>query len=188
MFMERFPLTAEAFADVVRDNDITGKHLELIDGEIVETLPAFGKSSAISARFALFIGMYLLTNPIAHVTDAQGGYKIDRENTYAPDVGVILKSRLKTLPDDSFIPLVPDFIVEVVSVSDIADARKRIEAKQARYLAAGVSLLWYAYPARKAVEVHRPGMPVETVGIEGVLDASPILPGLFVRVRDVMGD
>jgi hypothetical protein len=111
-----------------------------------------------SARFAILLGIHLLKHPIAHITDAQGGYDIDDDNNYSPDVGIILKSRLPELPVDSL---------------------------RERYLKAGVKLLWYAYPQRKEVEVHRPDQPVEVIDINGVLDASPVLPNCLINVADV---
>src|SRR5262245_14012549 len=83
------------------------KTFELIDGEIVEKMPTFGYSSGVGARITTFIGMYLLKNDIAFFTDAQGGYDIDDENTLAPDVGVILKSRQSALPNDRYVPIAP---------------------------------------------------------------------------------
>lgn len=162
-----------------------GKVFELINGEIVEKMPNFGYSSGVSARFLTFIGMYLLKNDIAHLTDAQGGYDIDAENTLAPDAGVGLKSRLSALPTDSFIPVVPDLVVEVVSQSDLDNPKERIEKKLNKYLQAGVRLIWYAYPMRREVEVHQPGQPVQVFGIDDTLDGGEDLPGFTLPVHDI---
>jgi Uma2 family endonuclease len=161
----------------------TEHDFELIDGEMVELMPTFGYSSSVSARFATLIGMYLLEHDIAHMTDAQGGYDIDDDNTYALDVGIILKARLATLPDNAYIPLPPDLVVEVVSVSDLQHARERIDAKRERYLAAGVRLVIYAYPERQAVDVYRSGQAVVTLDVADSLDLSEVLPGLVIAVR-----
>lgn len=174
-----------AFQEWMQRAENREKQYELINGEMVEIMPSFGQSSGISARFAVLLGIHLLQHPIAHITDAQGGYDIDDDNNYAPDVGIILKSRLPELPIDSFIPLPPDLVVEVVSQSDLNDPRKRIDIKRERYLKAGVKLLWYAYPQRREVEVHRPGQPIEIIDINGVLDASDVLPNCLINVADV---
>jgi Uma2 family endonuclease len=147
-----------AFRDWMQRAENRDTQYELINGKMVEIMPSFEQSSGISARFAILLGIHLLKHPIAHITDAQGGYDIDDDNNYAPDVGIILKSRLPELPVDSL---------------------------RERYLKAGVKLLWYAYPQRKEVEVHRPDQPVEVIDINGVLDASPVLPNCLINVADV---
>jgi Uma2 family endonuclease len=163
----------------------TGKQLEYIDGEIVEHMPSFGYSSAVGARLTTLVGMYLLHNDIAHMTDAQGGYDLDDANTFAPDIGVILKARLPIMPEDAFIAVIPDLVIEVVSKSDLNDPKLRIEKKLRTYLTRGVRLILYVYPDRKEIDIHRPGETKQTVGLDGTVDCGDVLPGLTLRVHDV---
>jgi len=67
----------------------------------------------------------------------------------------------------------------------VKDPKKRIEDKLATYMAAGVPLVWYVYPDRQEIDVHRPGQPKITVGINGTLDGGDVLPGLMIAVGDV---
>jgi Uma2 family endonuclease len=177
--------TKAEFYEFIQLPQHANRVFELINGEIREKMPTFGFSSGTGARLTTFIGMYLLNNDIAFFTDAQGGYDIDDESTFAPDVGIILKSRLAALPTDQFIPLVPDFVIEVVSPSDQKDYKNRIEKKLNKYIEAGVALIWYVYPDRKQVEVYRRGQPMQVVGMDGVLDGGDVLPGLTLAVRDI---
>jgi Uma2 family endonuclease len=163
----------------------SGRVFELLNGEIVEKMPSFGYSSGIGARITTFVGMYLLKNDIAHFTDAQGGYDIDDENTLVPDIGVVLKSRQAALPRDRYVPVVPDFVVEVVSQSDLKDPKNRIERKLEIYRAAGVRLIWYVYPERREVEVYQHGQPKQVYGIEHTLDGGDVLPGFILPVREI---
>jgi Uma2 family endonuclease len=161
------------------------KTFELVGGEVIEKMPTFGYSSGVNARLTTFIGMYLLKNDIAHFTDAQGGYDIDDENTLVPDIGVILKSRQAELPTDSYVPLVPDFVIEVVSQSDLKDPKNRIEKKLKKYREIGVRLIWYVYPGRKEVEVYKLGQAKLIVGLNGILDGGDVLPDFTLSVRDI---
>lgn len=169
----------------IRLDENADRHFELIDGEIVEKVPNFGYSSGTSATINGLFFVYRLQNPIFFITDAQGGYEIDDENTFMPDVGVILKARLPALPTDAYIPMRPDIAVEVVSKSDLEKPKERIEKKQRAYLAAGVPLTLYVYPERREVEVYRPGQPVQVVGIEGEIDCGAVLPGFALRVSEI---
>lgn len=158
---------------------------ERIDGEIVEKMPTFGYSSGVNARLTTLIGMYLLKHDIAHLTDAQGGYELDDQNTVVPDVGIILKSRQPELPRTEYVPIPPDFVIEVVSESDLKDPEKRIETKRKKYIAAGVPLIWYVFYERKEVEATRLGQRTQIYGIGDTLDGGDILPGLTIKVDDI---
>lgn len=185
MLIDKQQQTKKEFYKFINLPHNASRIFELIDGEIVEKMPTFGLSSGVGARLTTFIGMYLLSNDIAHLTDAQGGYEIDNKNTLAPDVGVILKSRLPELPSNSFIPLTPDFVIEVVSVSDLKDSENRIEKKLRKYREAGVPLIWYVYYEREKVEVYRNGQAKQVYGIDETLDGGDVLPGFTLRVRDI---
>ncbi len=175
---------AEFYEFIQRPQNAT-RAFELIEGEMVEKMPSFGYVSGIGARFTTFIGVYLLNNDIAHITDAQGGYDIDDENTLVPDVGIILKSRQAELPVDAYIPIPPDSVIEVVSPSDLKDPKNRIEKKLKKYQDAGVPLIWYAFYDRKEVEVYRRDHPKQIYGINDTLDADDILPGFKLAVADI---
>jgi Uma2 family endonuclease len=185
MLIDKKTYTKTEFYEFIQLPQHADRVFELINGEIYEKMPTFGYSSGTGARVTTFIGIYLLDNDIAYFTDAQGGYDIDDENTFAPDVGIILKSRLAKLPTDQNILLVPDFVVEVVSISDQKAHKDRIEKKLNKYIKAGVWLIWYIYPDHKEVEVYKRGQPMRVVGIDGVLDGGDVLPNFTLPVRDI---
>ena len=187
MLIDKQQQTKIEFYKFINLSQNVSRIFELLDGEIVEKMPTFGYSSGLGARITTFIGMYLLNNNIAHLTDAQGGYEIDNQNTLAPDVGVILKSRQPELPSDSFIPLAPDFVVEVVSASDLKDPENRIEKKLRKYREAGVALIWYVYYERQAVDVYRKGQAKQVFGIDDTLDGGDVLPNFSLKVRNIFG-
>lgn len=180
--------TKTEFYEFINLPENTDRNFELIDAEILETMPSFPVSGRIAAWMTTFIGMYLIQNDIAHLTISEAGYDINDENTFAPDVAVTLKSRLPELPTGAFVPIPPDIAIEVVSESDLKDPKNRIERKLKKYLEAGVPLTWYVYYERKVVEVHQPGQPVQIVGIDGVLDGGVVLPGFKLAVKDIFRD
>lgn len=187
MLIGRKQHTKNEYYTFINRPDHAAQVFELIDGEIVEKMPAFGYSSGLGARLTTFVGMYLLKNPIAHFTDAQGGYDIDDDNTLVPDIGVILKSRQSELPTGSYVPIAPDFVIPVVSVSDLKDPKKLIETKLQKYLDAGVPLIWYVFYEREQVEVYRMGHPKRVYGLDDTLDGGDVLPGFTLPVRDIFG-
>lgn len=185
MFIGKQVADVPAFYAFIQRPENAERTFERLDGEIIEKMPTFGYSSGINARLTTLIGMYLLQNDIAHITDAQGGYELDDDNTVVLDVGVILKSRQPELPKKTYVPIPPDFVIEVVSESDLKDPENRIENKRKKYIAAGVPLIWYVFYERKAVEVSRRGQPMQIYSIGESLDGGDVLPGLNIKVDDI---
>jgi hypothetical protein len=76
----------------------------------------------------------------------------------------------------------PIFLVEVLFPSDFySDVAK----KTAGWLAAGAKLVVLADPAKKLLFAHRPGKPVQTLSNEDTLDASDVVSGWRVPVREI---
>jgi Uma2 family endonuclease len=176
------------FYEINALDEYADKNLELINGEIVEKMPSFGYSSTFGVQIGALLKHYLWQNPIAHVTDAQGGYDIDDLNTFAPDIGVVLKSRLAAIPRDRFIPVIPDIVFEVVSASDLEKPADRIERKLAVYQVARVPLIVYVYPERLECEVYEPDQPMRVLGMDDTLDCGAVLPGFTLEVKDVFAE
>jgi Uma2 family endonuclease len=109
---------------------------------------------------------------------------VTEDSTFAPDVAVILKSRLPELPDDGFAPLPRDFAIEVVSPSDLKTP-KRIRDKIAEYERAKLPLVWWVYPARQEIDVYEYGVKVRTAGISDTLDGGDVLPGFTLTVAKI---
>ena len=76
---------------------------------------------------------------------------------------------------DGFIPLCPDFVVELRSKTDNLQA---LRAKMQEYLENGTQLGWLIDPKNKRVEIYRPGQAVEVLEHAMALSGDPV-PGLF---------
>lgn len=160
--------------------------LELWRGEIIELSPAGFRSAATAVRFVVRIGAFVETNDLGVVTAADGGFiLIPSGNTVvAPDVAFLKWDRIPGRKiTEKFSPVPPDLAIEVTSPYDKPGQMKR---KRAFYMEAGVPLVWWADPERQTVLVHRPGRPVESLGIGDVLDGEDVLPGFRLPVADVL--
>lgn len=117
--------TSAEFWNFVNLPENAGRFFELIDGEIVEVMASNPAASEVGGDIFVAIKLWLKQNPIARATPADGGCDIDDENTFAPDIAVILKSRQEKFPREGFNKIPPDFVVEVVSPSDLKDPFER---------------------------------------------------------------
>ena len=83
---------------------------------------------------------------------------------------------------DKFLPLCPDFVVEILSPTD--SIRLTLE-KMAEYIANGAKLGWFINPRNKTVHVYRPGCEVEILEEPESVSADPELPGFVLKLDAV---
>lgn len=164
-----------AICDLPENRD---RHLELIDGEIVEKMGSF-KPSAIASEFNFEIKTYLKQNPIGYVTGEAGGYVISPVHTYMPDVGYISKARLPETPERES-PIPPDLAIEIKSPTD---SKREMRRKAEVYIAHGTRIVWLVFPEDQRIEVYTPNGDVVELGLDDTLDGGDVLPGFTLAVR-----
>jgi len=172
--------TYAEYADIISRPENANRILELIDGELVEKDRGFAPSE-IAATAAFYIVQYVMGHHTGYVTGADGGYILDDDNTFIPDVGYISKARLPKRPSREA-PVAPDLAVEVKSPTD----RKRdMRLKAEKYLASGTKMVWLVFPEDQEVEVYEPDKDVVNIGIDGILDGGAVLPGFQLPVGKI---
>jgi Uma2 family endonuclease len=112
------------------------------------------------------------------------------QQAFVPDVSCFKKERFSqyeaTYPDGDTRPLelVPDFIVEIVSPSDMYSPMiEKIET----YIDYGVRLLWIVDPQRKTVTVYEGSTTSQTLHVEDTVSGSSVLPEFKLSVNDIFG-
>ena len=119
------------------------------------------------------------------LTSSDGTYILRQDplTIVVPDVGFVTWDRLPgRVPPKGYIPVPPDFAVEVRSPHDRAGA---INEKLALYRAAGVLLIWWVDPDHRTVSVYRYGEFAAELGVGDVLDGEDILPGFTLPVSEI---
>lgn len=173
-------MTAEEFYYAQPDDLRT----ELIAGQMVlEPLPK-PLHAGLAARIAHLLQTYTDVHPLGQVL-TPAGFVLERgpDTVRGPDVSFVSEERYEAaLESGIFIEGAPDLAVEVASPGD---SRRKLGDKAKSYLAAGTPLVWVVWPKRQTVDVHRPGAPVETVTIAGVLDGGEVLPGFTLPVARI---
>ena len=82
-------------------------------------------------------------------------------------------------------PVVPDFVVEVVSPTDVfTDLLEKVE----EYLTAGVRMVWLVDPLRRIAQIHTGMDAVRQVAQAGTLDGGDVLPGFAVRLGPLLDE
>lgn len=161
-------------ADVTRIQDTSGRLCELVDGTLVEK--AMGWQESMLAGVLLhWLSTYLDENPIGVATGADGLTLLFDGTVRGPDVAFVAWDRLPggKIPSEPIPHLVPNFVIEVLSVSNTYSEMSR---KRREYFQAGVQLLWLVDPLERAVAVYDSIVHFETCQAGEVLSGGSVLP------------
>jgi len=169
----------ERFEAVINAPENTDKRFEFIDGEVIE-VPSNPYSSQLAVYIVAALFNFVDERDLGHVTTEQGGYVVDGWE-FAPDAAFVSKARQHQLAKTGYNPIVPDLAVEVVSPSDTPGY---IARKQQSYTNAGVTTWWF-FPDVKLVEIHTPGKPLQTLGVDDMIDGGDILPGFQLPIKHI---
>lgn len=175
-------LTLEEFEDM----DNLG--YELVDGRLVEK--GMGAlASKIGTRIGSRISLHCEANKLGDVYVSECGFRLfpsRHRHVRKPDVAFVARERMPngTTPL-GWHNLRPDLAVEVNSPHDLLEEFK---LKLKDYLEAGIPLIWIVSPEIKTIDVYRIGVPMETIGIDGILTGEPVLPGFTLKVAELFAE
>jgi Uma2 family endonuclease len=161
------------------------EHCELIEGEVVALSPAGGHHGASASIIDILLGHYVLEHDLGMTYAAETGFLIQRgpDTVLAPDFAFIANERL---PDwsqcKSFVPAVPDLVVEVVSPGD---RFSEVELKAKRWLDAGCQDLFVIDPESKTVRRRLHDGIIEVLDENATIDAGDLVPGWTLQVARI---
>jgi len=152
------------------------------EGEIIVMSPAGGYPSFQNAKVVSQLDAWATKDGSGIAFDSSAGFRLSNGAMRAPDAAWVQLSRLRKLSQrekQRFIPLCPDFVIEVASPSDdTTTLRKKME----EYRAAGLRLGWLILPETRQVEIYTP-TGVETLTSPDVVSGDPVLPGFTLELR-----
>jgi Uma2 family endonuclease len=117
--------------------------------------------------------------------DSSTGFKLPNGADRSPDGAWVRKSRLATLTHEEklkFLPLCPDFVIELLSPTDTLEA---VKAKMDEYIDNGSRLGWLIDPEQRHVHVYRPNISVVIMENVSQISADPELPGFVLDLKDI---
>jgi Uma2 family endonuclease len=168
-------VTPEQFDRLCQDNP--DLRLELSsNGELIIMAPAFGESGEQNFDLNGQVWYWNRQANLGRAFDSSTGYDFTAigGGKPSPDVSWIEKSRLDGISLKQFIPVVPDFVVELRSTTDRLSA---VKAKMLEYQRLGVRLGLLINPQDRQVELYRLDREVEAIQTPDSIDCGDILPG-----------
>ena len=129
--------------------------IELVNGNVVEK-PVSIESSEIEATIQRLLGNEAVKARDARVFGSSMGYRCfpdEPARFRKPDGSLVRADRLANVnPQDGFMPIPADLVVEVLSPNDLAyDVQEKVED----YLAHGFPLIWVVHPNTRSVMIYR---------------------------------
>jgi len=154
-------------------------------GEIVIMPPTGAGAGYRNLRIGARLDRWAETDGTGVGFASSTGFVLPNGATRSPDAGWVRRERLAALtPEqkDRFLPLAPDFAIELRSPTDrLPD----LLAKMAEYIANGVQLAWLIDPIDRATYEYRPGSGVVTANSPDRLTGDPDLPGFVLDLTDI---
>jgi Uma2 family endonuclease len=152
-------------------------------GEIIVMSPAGGYSSFQSGEVFWQLKAWAERDGTGLAFDCSGGFLLPTGGMRSPDAAWLKRSRLEKLTQaekEKFIPLCPDFLIEVASPSDrLPDLLEKME----EYRQSGLPLGWLILPKEKQVRVYS-NTAAASIVLEAPerVSADPVVPGFTLEL------
>jgi len=155
-------------------------------GELILMPPTGWESGRQNSKLNLRVGLWAEQDGTGLVFDSSTGFSLPNGADRSPDVSWVEKSRIDAIAPDpaKFLPLAPDFVIELRSATDKLTT---LERKMAEYRDCGVRLGWLIDPAEKQVQIYRVGRPTEYLNQPEELSGEAVLPGFVLTLSEVWG-
>ena len=155
-------------------------------GELIVNLPTGGESGKRNLSISTQLGnWYEAHEGLGEAFDSSTGFKLPNGADRSPDASWVSRDRWQSLSPQQrkgFVPLCPDFVVELRSESE---RLSRLQAKMQEYIENGTKLGWLIDPQNQQVEIYRAGKDVEILTKPSQLSGEDILPGFILRLKRI---
>ncbi len=183
-----FRVTSEQFDQLAQAEQLARMELTK-DGELIVMSPTGGEAGRKNRRLTQQLGNWTDRDGTGEAFDSSTVFTLPNGAKKSPDASWIKLDKWNTLTlkeKQGFSPVVPDFVIELVSPSDLKNQKyKDLQAKMHEYLDNGVRLGWLIEPSAKTVEIYRVGQQVEILNNPQTLSGEDILPGFTLDLSEI---
>ena len=175
-------LTDRQFQQICQDN----RNLNFersAKGDLIIMAPTGGSTGSRNAGLTAKLWIWNETTQLGIAFDSSTGFKLPNGADRSPDAAWVTIDRWNALSIDEqnrFIPLYPDFVVELMSPSD---SRSVLQTKMQEYQDNGVRLGFLIDRGAKQVEIYRIGQVMERCDRPTILSGEDVLPGFELNMN-----
>jgi Uma2 family endonuclease len=155
------------------------------EGDVFIMSPTGGETGRRSALITAQLVMWALEDGSGTAFDSSTGFHLSDGSVRSPDAAWISNDRYASLSDDErqrFVPLCPDFVIELRSPSD---GLEPLQAKMQAYVANGTRLAWLLDPGDRRVHVYRPDRAPLSMESPTKITSDPELPGFALNLEPI---
>ena len=183
-----FKVTPEQFEQLADAKQIARMELTK-DGELIVMSPTGGEAGRKNRRLTQQIGVWTDRDGRGEAFDSSTVFVLPNGARRSPDVSWIKNERWNGLTlkeKQGFPPIAPDFVIELVSPSDVKNQRyEDLQAKMKEYLDNGVKLGWLIEPSAKTVQIYRLNKQVEILNNPQSISRENVLPGFTLDLSEI---
>ena len=158
-------------------------------GELIIMSPTGGSAGRKNRRLTQQLGNWTDKDGTGEAFDSSTIFILPNGARRSPDASWIKLDRWNKLTQeqqDGFPPIAPDFVIELVSPSDLTNQRYQdLQSKMQEYIDNGVKLGWLIEPKSKAVEIYRQVRLPEVLDNPKSLSGEDILPGFILDLTNI---
>lgn len=154
-------------------------------GKLIIMPPAGGETGNRNGRLTQQLFNWNDVDATGIAFDSSTGFKLPNGANRSPDAAWLTLERWNTLTpeqQEKFIPLCPDFVVELLSPSD---SLLTAQAKMQEYIDNGARLGWLLNRKAKQVEVYRPSQAIKVLQAPETLSGEDVLPGFTLNLAQI---
>lgn len=181
---ETIPITSEQFYQLcVANRDLRLERTA--KGDLIIMPPTGGETSKRNSEINLELALWNRQTKLGITFDSSGGFTLPNGADYAPDAAWIPLAKWEALTAEQrtkFLPLSPDFIIELRSPSD---SLKLLQNKMQEYIDNGSRLGWLINPKNQQVEIYRQGRETEILDNPTTVSGEDVLPGFLLNLSSI---
>jgi len=154
-------------------------------GELIIMPPTGGETGKSNLKLGSQLDLWNTARELGEAFDSSTGFTLPNGAVRVPDLSWVEKSRWEALTAEQrqkFLPLCPDFVIELMSPSDTL---MEVQAKMQEYRANGCRLGWLINPKKREVEIYRLGQEVEVLLSPQTLSGEDVLPGFVLDLGKI---
>jgi Uma2 family endonuclease len=152
-------------------------------GNILPMGQTGGETGERNSELVIEVGNWNRQAKLGFVYDSSTAFRLQNGAVRSPDVSWVAADRRNALTPEQrrkFMPLCPDFLVELVSESD---SQKATETKMTEYMDNDCRLGWLINPKTQTAKVYRANGSIDVIeGFDKTLSGEDVLPGFTLAL------
>jgi Uma2 family endonuclease len=177
-------LTSEQFYQLCQANPDL-KLERNAQGELIVMPPTGGETGKRNSKINLQLGNWNERTQLGEVFDSSTGFTLPNKADRSPDAAWVEKSRWEALTAEQrekFIPLCPDFVIELLSPND---SLRKTQDKMQEYMENGCRLGLLINRKIQQVEIYRAGREKEVLNVPSSISGEDVLPGFVLNMQSI---